>query len=425
MVEPKGLGWERQWAQGVRDLGEMVKSAVRRLMLLVVLLPSAAHSWDRHRVLTEAALASEPGLDRMVKAETLQQYLTAIGKGTEKDFLTEQKLNKNTEFRFEAGENAGSTISIRNILIRYADEPDWALDQDLFSQYPELWKDDYLYMGGSQGYQSRAFRHLYFPQGYFRAPEPPSREPVPVDAPLGEAPDRARIFFEQSREAFAQGHPYWGARFLAWALHYLEDMTMPFHTVQLPSLDFVRLKPDGSLDLEATTRLVIYTHLAYDGYPGRALEGEVGPEAERRMRTALGAAAPSAWNGPKELSADAALRAAGLAPKAGAAALAFFPPMTPADAADPLGRVYNPAFWAEVRSRQTADPAGQAAFLEHLEKAIRPAGANIRAFTAAGLHPGAAGMDLEATVDRIFSETEKILKEIGAQNQTRRESSGP
>lgn len=374
----------------------MLKYAMRRLLLLIALLPSAASAWDRHRVLTEAALAAFPDLDRQVPAETFEEYLTETGNGTKGEFLRSLKLNKNTEFNFLAGENGGAPVSLRAVLARYSDEPDWAMDQDLFAQYPDLWKDDYLYMGGGGGFQSRAFRHLYFARGYFRPPVPPSREPVPVAATLGESPERARVFFDKSREAFGHGHPYWGARFLAWALHYLEDMTMPFHAAQVPSMDFVRLKPDGSLDLEGTTRLVAYAHLAYDGYPGRAIEGEVGPEPSRRLRSAVSLQADAAWNGPRELAEDAADLAAGLASRAGAAALAFFPPMTPQDAADPLDRVYSPAFWSDVRARQAADPAGTAAFLGNLERALKPAGAAIRAFTAAALESAAPPPRLDA-----------------------------
>ncbi|HHM5924063.1 TPA: phospholipase, partial [Pseudomonas aeruginosa] len=45
---------------------------------------------------------------------------------------------------------------------------------------------------------------------------------------------RAYQYFGLSRFAFANGHPYWGYRFLGWGMHYIQDITQPYHSTPLP-----------------------------------------------------------------------------------------------------------------------------------------------------------------------------------------------
>jgi len=104
----------------------------------------------------------------------------------------------------------GEKVKASSILINYSDEPDWDLDTNL-----NLNKIQAL-TGGSQGY-----RHMYFSVfgGLLKA---------------GEAPKRANHFFEMSKIAFGKGDNYWGFRFTARAIHYLEDISQPYHTYPAP-----------------------------------------------------------------------------------------------------------------------------------------------------------------------------------------------
>lgn len=45
---------------------------------------------------------------------------------------------------------------------------------------------------------------------------------------------RIYLFKELAKFAFSTGHDYWGWRFTGWGLHYLADMSMPYHTTALP-----------------------------------------------------------------------------------------------------------------------------------------------------------------------------------------------
>lgn len=41
---------------------------------------------------------------------------------------------------------------------------------------------------------------------------------------------RAYLYAQLSRYAKENGHPYWSAIFMGWSLHYIQDMTQPYHT---------------------------------------------------------------------------------------------------------------------------------------------------------------------------------------------------
>src|SRR6185436_15809665 len=55
---------------------------------------------------------------------------------------------------------------------------------------------------------------------------------------VGEASQRAEIYFQLSQLAFALQEDYWGWRFLAGGLHYLEDLHQPYHAGQITPLLF-------------------------------------------------------------------------------------------------------------------------------------------------------------------------------------------
>jgi hypothetical protein len=99
-------------------------------------------------------------------------------------------------------------VSALEILSLYSAEPDWGMDADLsISPLQKL-------TGGSQGY-----RHLRYGLHRFRA---------------GTAHLRALHFNQLADRAFSKGDFYWGMRFSARALHYIEDILSPFHTKPFP-----------------------------------------------------------------------------------------------------------------------------------------------------------------------------------------------
>ena len=50
---------------------------------------------------------------------------------------------------------------------------------------------------------------------------------------------RIALFGELAELAFSTGHDYWGWRFLGWGLHYVGDLTQPYHAIPLPGVGTV------------------------------------------------------------------------------------------------------------------------------------------------------------------------------------------
>lgn len=47
---------------------------------------------------------------------------------------------------------------------------------------------------------------------------------------------RIHLYKKLAAFAFQTGHPYWGWRFLGWGLHYIADLTQPYHATVLPGV---------------------------------------------------------------------------------------------------------------------------------------------------------------------------------------------
>jgi hypothetical protein len=60
---------------------------------------------------------------------------------------------------------------------------------------------------------------------------------------------RIHLFKSLSEFAFAHGQDYWGWRFMGWGLHYLSDLSMPYHTTALPGYSALRMLFVNILDM--------------------------------------------------------------------------------------------------------------------------------------------------------------------------------
>jgi hypothetical protein len=102
----------------------------------------------------------------------------------------------------------GGEVSWVEVLSLYSAEPDWGMDDGIkLSPIQKL-------MGGSQGY-----RHMRYNLFCFR---------------VGVPQQRAIHFHGLARVAFDGGDKYWGVRFSARAIHYIQDILSPFHTKPFP-----------------------------------------------------------------------------------------------------------------------------------------------------------------------------------------------
>ncbi|MBA7563533.1 hypothetical protein ES695_20455 [Candidatus Atribacteria bacterium 1244-E10-H5-B2] len=208
------------------------KISIFILIILSVLILSSVNvfSWNSHYFYTELAIKNNDWVKNFPEIEITPYTYEDI----DQDEYNPEFVIKYVE------EEIGEKVKASDILINYSDEPDWDLDTNL-----ELNKLQAL-TGGSQGY-----RHMYFSVfgGLLKA---------------GDAPKRANHFFEMSKIAFGKGDNYWGFRFAARAIHYLEDLSQPYHTYPAP-LDVLFKK---FFNVKKLTVLVTNAHYGYEDFNG-------------------------------------------------------------------------------------------------------------------------------------------------------------
>ncbi len=124
------------------------------------------------------------------------------------------------------GTEVNRMVSAREVLCTFSDEPDWGMDQDLFLI------ENYGYgsppFGGVSGPSSQAAFHMAF---FW---ENPLLVGLLPRLRLSFMEERIRVFLALAQLAFTHGIDYWGWRFTAWAMHYLQDLTQPYHARAFP-----------------------------------------------------------------------------------------------------------------------------------------------------------------------------------------------
>jgi len=289
-----------------------VQRAVMVALALSLCVPHRARAWSgqTHRKLTSDALQSmrwidrygglkvtpfasmvrdvlgpappvEPDAFRFWKAETREakhrSYMrstAAIEGPAVRKFARHLFLSNQLSLRYTLGERS-RPVSARQVLTAYSAEPDWGMDKGLDASWHQT------LMGGMNPAQtsSQGFRHMSFLLGA-----------------MGEAPRRAQLFFDLGARAINRGHAYWGFRFMAWGLHFVEDMGTPVHTNMLPTSKYIRLKgmvrPGGRLNrsflgdlVRGSAQINANYHFLYEDYVDRAYAG--GSEAARSLSAAV------------------------------------------------------------------------------------------------------------------------------------------
>lgn len=250
-----------------------------KLFLLVSLFVgfqfhTPAWGWADHHFITKEILKTYFSPDQKVPYKSFPELMTALGIKDEMTFKSRLQINKNYHFENKINETTEQDLSILDILSTYSDEPDWGMDQELFNedQYPELWKKEYSMMGGRSGLSSQAFRHMYWRELYWKHPLQSFKLPLQkINSPTGEAPLRAEIFMKLAKLAFAKNMDYWGWRFTANSLHYIEDVAQPFHSSQVPSKLMINMVLSQCLTsygcdnfVGRMTNIISYYHFAYE-----------------------------------------------------------------------------------------------------------------------------------------------------------------
>jgi hypothetical protein len=143
----------------------------------------------------------------------------------------------------------GDTVVPLEVVVSATDEPDLlGLDIGLF-------EDNQTTIGKSYGFGRQPFGNPHLEYGT----QPPFHmgfyhEPKIMFALAGflkrTYPEyRIHMYKGLSELAFRTGHPYWGWRFMGWGLHYLADLSQPYHSTVLPGVSTVSALWTNTLDM--------------------------------------------------------------------------------------------------------------------------------------------------------------------------------
>lgn len=232
------------------------------------MIASTTFSWNTHCLITQGALVGFPTLplSETVSVVPVEEFVRIAGRAVQEvtqrvvegvptavpDFRSSLRMNPRFTFSYvrclnrheiapslphnpsRSGPPASSYrtvaendhITVLDILATHSDEPDWGMDQNLFCV------DDYGFgnppFGTREGKSSQAAFHMAFfhEPWLLRLLAPTTR--------VSFLPDRFRLCCDLARVAQSYQIHYWMWRFRAWALHYLQDLTQPYHARALP-----------------------------------------------------------------------------------------------------------------------------------------------------------------------------------------------
>jgi hypothetical protein len=132
----------------------------------------------------------------------------------------------------------GEPVSIAEVIASANDEPDFGMDIGLFTDNGTDFGQRYGFGIQPFGnpnleYSSQAPFHMgfYHLDWLSRTAQPSLLRTYPLW--------RIALFGELAELAFSTGHEYWGWRFLGWGLHYVGDLTQPYHAIPLPGVDTI------------------------------------------------------------------------------------------------------------------------------------------------------------------------------------------
>lgn len=198
----------------------------------------------------------------------------------------------NSTYRF-VGLKAGDQVAPLSVIASASDEPDYGLDINLWEDSPSDWGKVYgfgaLPFGNPTLYFStQAPFHMGFYNEdriiYLAAPF------VKKTFPLL----RVHQYSSLATLAFRAGHAYWGWRFTGLALHYVQDLTQPYHASLSPGNSSVKLIGINLLAMAGFPRmknemivLLSNRHLALEKYQNQLLYNAAQTKQETAIEKSL------------------------------------------------------------------------------------------------------------------------------------------
>ena len=158
------------------------------------------------------------------------------------------KTSESTKSNVFVGLRAGESVPLIEVLASAVDEPDYGLDIGLWADNGTAWGAAYGF--GPQPFGNPAIEwssQAPFHMGFFHE----AGIVYKAASYLGSAYPEYRIHLWRSLAAFAlaRGHGYWGWRFAGWGLHYLQDLTQPYHARVLPGVGLTRMLGINAMDV--------------------------------------------------------------------------------------------------------------------------------------------------------------------------------
>ena len=134
----------------------------------------------------------------------------------------------------------GSMVSPFDVLVTANDEPDYGFDLGLFADNGTSYGARYGFGVQPFGnpnleYSSQAPFHMgFFHEASILYKFGPFLKETYIEY-------RIMLYQALAKFAFEQGEPYWGWRFMGWGMHYVADLTMPYHVKPLPGVSTARM----------------------------------------------------------------------------------------------------------------------------------------------------------------------------------------
>jgi len=230
--------------------------------------------------------------------------------------ITPLKTKESSKFDAFVALRPGETVAAIDVIASATDEPDYGLDIG-------LWADNGTPHGARYGFgkqpfgnpavefSSQAPMHIGFfhEAGIVYQAAPFLRRTYPEY--------RIHLWRSLAEHALRSGHPYWGWRFAGWALHYLQDLTQPYHARVLPGVGTARMLGINALDIAGVSgpkdRAITFVsnrHLALENVQMRWLRAahatprpDTQPALLALRDTRADAASPWQENSPREVVA--------------------------------------------------------------------------------------------------------------------------
>jgi len=142
----------------------------------------------------------------------------------------------------------GEEVPVLDVIASASDEPDYGFDIG-------VWSDNATSYGATYGFGKQPFGN---PKISFASQAPMHMGFFHEAGVVYMAASflrrtfpeyRAHLWRSLAAEAFRSGHPYWGWRFAGWGLHYVQDLTQPYHARVMPGAGALRMMWINALDI--------------------------------------------------------------------------------------------------------------------------------------------------------------------------------